>query len=143
MERDPDAKRQGYSAKSYLRTLEEGLLPHYDETRHFQQDNAGIHRAAVVEGWLQQKGISWIEWPAHSPDLNPIEHVWAALKRRMKRMFPNLWNLKKNEVDIEEFKRCIRLAWWDISQEYIDSLIDSMPRRLKAVKKARGWYTKY
>lgn len=50
MERDPDAKRQGYSAKSYLRTLEEGLLPHYDETRHFQQDNAGIHRAAVVEG---------------------------------------------------------------------------------------------
>lgn len=58
-------------------------------------------------------------------------------------MFPDLWNLKKNEVDIEEFKRCIRLAWWDISQEYIDSLIDSMPRRLKAVKKARGWYTKY
>lgn len=143
MERDESAPRRAYTAKSYQKALTEGLLPHYDPTRHFQQDNAKIHICASTEEWLQARQISWIEWPAHSPDLNPIEHVWAALKRNMKRMFPDVWELKKNQLDIEEFTRCLREAWWVIDQACIDGLIRGMPRRLRAVKKARGWYTKY
>lgn len=143
MTRDEDAPRKGYTARSYQKALQEGLIPHYDETRHFQQDNAKIHVCKSTEEWLQSRGISWIEWPAHSPDLNPIEHVWAALKRKLKKLFPDLWELKKNVLNIERFTECLRTAWWSIEQDWIDRLIDSLPRRLAAVKKARGWYTKY
>lgn len=58
-------------------------------------------------------------------------------------MFPDLWELKKNELNIEEFKEKLKAVWWAIEQADIDKLIDSLPRRLAAVKKARGWYTKY
>lgn len=92
MERDPDAPHKGYSAKSHQKALTEGLLPHYNETRHFQQDNAKIHVCKSTEAWLQARGISWIEWPAHSPDMNPIEHVWALMKRRQYQMYPDLWS---------------------------------------------------
>lgn len=143
MERDEDAPRKGYTANSYQKALQEGLLPHYDGTRHFQQDNAKIHVAESTRKWLAERGIEWMDWPAHSPDLNPIEHVWAALKRNLRKMFPDLWELKKNALDIEEFKEKLRAAWRAIDQALIDRLIDSMPRRLAAVKKARGWYTKY
>jgi len=93
--------------------------------------------------WLSEKGIEWMDWPPHSPDLNPIEHVWAALKRNLKKMFLDLWKLKRNELNIKEFKKKLKAAWWAIEQADIDKLIDFLPRRLAAVKKARGWYTKY
>ncbi|EAQ83841.1 hypothetical protein CHGG_07812 [Chaetomium globosum CBS 148.51] len=143
MERDEDAPRRGYTARSYQKALQEGLLPHYNDTRHFQQDNAKIHVCKATEEWLQTRGISWIEWPAHSPDLNPIEHVWAALKKNLRTLFPELWCLKQNCVDIAKFKECLHTAWEAIPQSFIDKLIEGMPRRLAAVKKARGWYTKY
>jgi transposase len=143
MERDEDAPRRGYIAKSYQKALREGLLPHYDGTRHFQQDNARIHVCEATQTWLAKHRIEWMDWPPYSPDLNPIEHVWAALKRNLQRMFPDLWELKRNELNIEDFKEKLRAAWWAIDQALIDRLIDSLPRRLAAVKKARGWYTKY
>jgi len=61
----------------------------------------------------------------------------------MKEMFPDIWELKKNELNIAEFTRCLRLTWWKIDQGWINRLIDTMPNRLRAVKKARSWYTKY
>ena len=91
------------------------------------------------EEWLQSHQISWIEWPAHSPDVNPIEHVWALMKKNLRSMFPDLWLLKKNELDIEDFKEKLKAAWWAVKQGDIDRLIQTLPRRLKAVKKARGW----
>ncbi|KAK4206035.1 hypothetical protein QBC37DRAFT_256469, partial [Rhypophila decipiens] len=61
------------------------------------------------------------------------------LKRNLKGMFADLWLLKKNALDIEDFKEKLRAACWAIDQGDIDRLIDTLPRRLKAVKKARGW----
>jgi len=145
MERDYNPPQKGgYSSWSYQKALTKGLLPEYDGTRHFQQDNASIHSSQSSTNWLLNHGIEVLEdWPAHSPDLNPIEHVWALLKREIEKRYPNAWGLKKNVLDIAEFTRILEECWQAIDQEKIDHLIESMKRRLAAVKKARGWYTKY
>ncbi|KAK3897501.1 cfc5a8f4-dac1-4dd6-82b6-ad4bda0bf72b [Staphylotrichum tortipilum] len=61
----------------------------------------------------------------------------------MKEQYPDVWHLKKNKVDVDRFVHCLEECWEGIEQAEIDRLIDSMPRRLAAVKAARGWYTKY
>lgn len=143
MMRDPEAKRNGYSSWSYREVLEEGLLPWYEPGDVFQQDNAPIHNVGATKDWLEEHGVWVINWPAHSPDLNPIEHAWACLKRNMYRMFPNSYALRDNEVDLVEFQRMVRAAWEAIPQATLDRLMDSIPNRLRAVHRARGWYTKY
>lgn len=143
MERDPAAPRNGYSANSYIKALIDGLLPIHFGDREFQQDNAPIHKKASIDEWFACHGIEVIDWPPHSPDLNPIEHVWKALKAELKKLDTNLHELPKNEVSIEWMKRQLITAWNALPQGLIDNLIDSLPRRLDAVIKAKGWYTKY
>lgn len=143
MERDETARRRGYTSRSYQKALEEGLLPIWDPTRRFQQGNARIHNFGGTPEWLQIHGIEYIDWPPHSPDLNPIEHVWKALKEKLFYLFPHLYELKNNAASIDELKRCLRIAWAAIPQDLIRRLIASMPRRLAAVIRARGYYTKY
>ncbi|KJZ74903.1 hypothetical protein HIM_05634 [Hirsutella minnesotensis 3608] len=136
-------RKPGFNATRYIRALEEGLLPIYDGMRHFQQDNARIHTARVVNSFFLEHAISVIDWPAYSPDLNPIEHIWSLLKRRFYEMFPWVFELQRNCTDFGVFKECLQKAWATITQEEIRAYIDSLPRRLAAVRTAKGWYTKY
>lgn len=143
MERDLNTPRNGYSAWSYLEALEAGLLPIYEPGQFFQQDNAKIHVAKVAKEWFEEHGIWVIDWPAHSPDMNPIEHVWRALKSILHRNHPNIHLLGDNATDREVLKGWIREAWEAIPQELIDTLVLSAPNRVYALRKAKGWYTKY
>ncbi len=100
----------------------------------FQQDNAPAHRSWMVSQMLEDLNIHVLPWPARSPDLNPIEHVWDILVRRMQhRVCGNL----------NQLFDALREEWDSIPQDDLDHLIASMPRRVGAVIEKRGGNTRY
>lgn len=88
-------------------------------------------------------GVWTLDWPAHSPDLNPIEHVWKALKAKIREIEPHFQDLKDNIADQAWTREIIAAAWSEMSEQFIANLIRSVGRRVKAYMRARGWYTKY
>ncbi|GFX49775.1 transposable element Tcb2 transposase [Trichonephila clavipes] len=85
-------------------------------------DNCRPHRANLVEDFLFEERIVQMEWPACSPDMNPIEHVWDALGRRVVGRQPPPQTL-------QELERALLEEWDRIPQLVINSFIDSMPQR--------------
>ena len=105
-----------------------------DKSWVFQQDNDPKHTANNVKNYLKNKKLVVLSWPAQSPDLNPIENLWNILDHGIKTRTP------KNE---EELFQILQNQWKNISGELLQSLVESMPRRCKAVIKSRGFTTKY
>ncbi|GFX81526.1 transposable element Tcb2 transposase [Trichonephila clavipes] len=97
-------------------------------------DNCRPHRANLVEGFLFEEGIVRMEWPACSPDMNPIEHVWDALARRVAGRQPPPQTL-------QELERAVLEEWDRIPQLVINSLIDSMPQKCSTLQAVRGNHT--
>jgi transposase len=143
IKRDDNAPRGGYSAISYTNALKEGLVPIYDPGDILLQDNAPVHTASLTQKWLEEHGVWVLDFPPKSPDLNPIEHLWRALKREIIRRHPDLELMGESEADWQALREAIKEAWNRIGEELLQSLVDSMPRRLAAVRKAKGWQTRY
>ena len=100
----------------------------------FQQDNAPCHKARRVCNFLDSKRVRILDWPAQSPDLNPIEHLWEILFRKLQLAKPtSLDDLWKHLTD----------AWASITPEVLHTLVESMPRRVMQVLIAKGGHTKY
>lgn len=122
-------------AQDYLFTLESNLLPyihrHGLEEMIFQQDNAPIHTARVVQQWFRDVGITTLPWPAKSPDLNPIENLWGILTREVYK--ENKQYNNKNELRI-----AVMNAWASIPNQTIQNLINSMPTRCAEVIQVDG-----
>ena len=50
----------------------------------FQHDNALVHKLRSIQEWFVEIGVEELDWPAQSPDFNPIEHLWDELECRLK-----------------------------------------------------------
>ena len=107
------------------------------------QDNAPIHTAKLSTEWLEAHGIATIDWPPYSPDLNLIEHIWWALKRKLYELHPEFDYMGDSLDEWDRFEMGLVEAWAAIPDTLIRKLIMSMPRRLDAVRLARGYQTKY
>ena len=95
-----------------------------------------MHTSKLAQRWFNDHGYTVMKWPAQSADINPIEHLWWHLKRR----------LAEYEVaprGVEELWECCQVEWEKIPKEVCQNLIESMPRRVQAIIKAKGGYTKY
>jgi len=143
MDRDMESKREGYSAKSYIQVLDDQLPTIWQPGMVFMQDNAPIHTANVIKNWFIDRGIPVMEWPPYSPDLNPIEVVWAWLKDWITTNRPDLASMGTSEAAYQSLYSAMREGWESIPQEKIDGLIKSMDSRVEACRLAKGWHTKY
>ncbi len=120
------------TAPVYQDILEHFMLPSADQLFKdadfiFQQDLAPAHTA---KSWLNDHGVGVLDWPANSPDLNPIDIV----KRKMR---------NKRPKNADELKATVKETWASIPPQQCHKLITSMPRRIEAVIKAKGDPTKY
>jgi transposase len=138
MTRDEQAKRNGYSANSYIDVLNETIEQCWQPGMTFMQDNAPIHTAKKVTEWFKNRGIPVLDWAPYSPDLNHIEHVCAWMKQWINQQYLHLKDRGESQAAYDELARVIVEAWEAISQERIDSLIKSMDSRVNAVLQAKG-----
>ena len=97
-------------------------------------DNDKKFHSRLVQELLHRNGVTCLDFPSYSPDLNPIENLWATLAREVE---------KKQCDSIEELQDAIEEAWKTVDQEHMRKLAASMPQRCAAVIAANGWHTKY
>ena len=134
--------------KEYRKVLRETLLPggrRLSSARGegewwLQQDGDPCHRAAgeIVNEWNMRLSRGCVhlmpDWPPNSPDLSPIENVWGLVQARV-----NLAGC----TTVASFKREVNKQFRDLSQQYLGTLFNSMPRRLQQVIDRDGDRTDY
>ena len=127
------------TGKMYCTILDNKLLQSVEKLKMdnewtLQRDNDSKHRAAIVNNWLKRNEIKRLEWLSFSSDLNPIEHLWDRIERRMKKEPP------KNEKELKESLTRVRKG---VEKEVLKKLVDSVPNRLNEVIRMKGGPTRY
>ncbi|GBO18416.1 Transposable element Tcb2 transposase [Araneus ventricosus] len=104
----------------------------------FQQDNCTSHRSRLATAWLDEHSsdFSVMNWPPRTPDLNSIEHLWDILEKGVKAHHTT-------PATLTELWTALADIWQAIPVERFRKLVESMPRRVAAVIKARGGQTRY
>lgn len=99
-----------------------------------QEDNDPKHMSGKAKKWRSENDIKRISWPSQSPDLNPMENVWAVLKA-------NISNYKPTST--KELKKVIKKEWKKLDKEFAENLVASMKKRISDVNDNKGDYILY
>jgi hypothetical protein len=99
------------------------------------EDNAPVHKKVCIPV-RQELGMRCHQHPPNSPDLNPIENIWAHIKHRIAKEYRHITSVKT-------MKQIVIRIWEEFEDHRWDHLVESMPARIQAVIKARGGSTSY
>jgi len=120
-------------AKLYEEILQD-FIPFADEYMGkgvwlLQQDGASSHTAKTVDKYLKSQKVETYRWPPRSPDLNPVENVWAILKKKVK---------KRNAQTAMELENAIFEEWEQLNDDDLGKIAGSFNLRLEKVIEAEG-----
>jgi len=128
------------NAAKYVDLLTHHLIPQINAFPNhqliFQQDNAPSHTAILVREFLQANNVEVLPWPPYSPDMNCIENLWAVLKRKVQ---------QRPHGSREALIAAAQDVWQNDEElrENAIAMANSMPRRIEALRRARGGPTGY
>lgn len=129
----------GLTARRYIdESLEPYVLPmsrRIGPNFIFMQDNAPSHSARITQAYIREHHLEILPHPSNSPDLNPIEHVWDMMGRRLR-------SRQRQPSNLEELGLALNEIWHEIPQDMIRVCIN-MPARLAEVIRRRGGNTRY
>lgn len=100
----------------------------------FMHDNDPKHKSRIVKAFIEENNIRVLDWPAQSPDMNPIENLWRYVKLEVAKIQPKTKN---------ELKEAIKIIWEGISVDQCRKLALSFKSRALELFRARGKYTSY
>lgn len=132
----------GLDAKLYVEILNDELkatYAYYNLSKSeviFQHDNDPKHTAKLTKAYLEGEKFQVLDWPPYSPDLNPIEHLWIEVKRRLKALPGRIKNRDDLWQKLEE-------VWDGIDKATLIKLYHSMPQRIQAVYNNKGSFTRW
>lgn len=128
---------ENMDADDYLKILRKKLPEMdrlYPDGYIWQQDGSGVHRAYIVQDFIEDEMPQTIDWPPYSPDLSPIENIWGWLKHQV---------AKDGPKTVAAMKRAIKKHWARIDVEFLRPYFESMPRRMDMIIEKEGEKIKY
>ena len=125
------------NANMYCDILKQSMIPSLQRLGRravFQHDNDPKHTSKTTTALLKKLRVKVMDWPSMSPDLNPIDHLWDILK----------WKVEELKVsNIHQLCDVIMEEWKRTPGATCEALLNSMPKRVKAVLENNGGHTKY
>ena len=123
----------------YHEILERNLLPSianfgFSGGFTFMQDNDPEHTSVLVKNWLIKQHKKILLWLSYSPDLNPLEHLWKKLERRLN---------KSQSKNRQELGNLLMEEWNKTESSVLEKLADSVPSRLYECIRVKSYPTKY
>jgi len=130
------------NAVQYVKILDNSLLGTLGDRNMatnqiiFQQDGDSKHTSKLAKYWFEKNGVSLLDWPASSPDMNIIENLWGYLDRRVRarRVLPQ---------NLEQLWQVLQEEWYGIEVDYIKALYNSLPTRVWKLVEVKGQFTGY
>uniref|UniRef100_A0A3Q2W3X4 Tc1-like transposase DDE domain-containing protein n=1 Tax=Haplochromis burtoni TaxID=8153 RepID=A0A3Q2W3X4_HAPBU len=129
------------NSSAYQDILDNFMLPTLweqfgDSPFLLQHDCTPVHKSRSIKTWMNEFGVDELDWPAQSPDLNPIEYLWDELERRL-RARPS------RPTSVSDLTNALLEEWSEIPINTLLNLVESLPRRIEAVIAAKGGPTSY